>query len=272
MCGYCTEHSAFAAHLVALEARVPLVPDPLLLPVHLQEATDWQQTWLRAAAPDDPVAAIVMLCRAWTDRLDGKTGTPLRDVLGPALHERLQQWLAACDLPDAWAWLRHTEGEPPHPLPLDDARDALDAYLAGWLLAQEGTSPAWDEALLHERLPQLSVALDILRRDAPDDDRIHRLAFSSPSTGSPFSAIDLWLQRRAVRALVARRGMASIATLVNRLRSPTLLATVLHGEMDHHDLLHLQAALQGHPDAGSEGAHNLHAAVALLLESGMAVQ
>lgn len=260
MCGHCTERAALAERLATPTPWGAASPDPLLLPVHLQEAGDWRQVASTVAGGGDLVLAIIALCRAACARLMQGERASLRDVLAPGLHARLEHWLASLDLPDAWTWLRD-EAPAPCPLPLAIARDELDAYLAGWLRVPHALAPAWDETMLHERLPRLSAALDVLHRDAPDDDRLLLLALSSPGATSPFSAIDLWLQRRAVRAVIAHRGVAFVLPLLERWRSGTLLAAVLRGDLDAPALQVLHAALAQRPDDGTEGTRDLRIAV-----------
>lgn len=265
MCGHCTERAALAERVLSLETRATSTPDPLLSTVHLQELRDWRQpAWLENAQ-DDPTAVIVVMCRAWTDRVAGIPGAPLRDVLPGALHARLDAWRRTLDLPSTWAWLGDDAAATPDPLPLQDARDELDDYLAGWLHLSDGVSPPWNEATLHERLPRVSVSLDIIARESPDDARISALALSSPGAASPFSAIDLWLQRRALQALVAHHGIGFVTRLLGHLRSGTVLALVLRGDLDHRELVELQVALQDRPDNGTEGTSDLRGALTILL-------
>jgi hypothetical protein len=265
MCGHCTERAALAERVLSLETRALPAPDPLLSTVHLQELRDWRQpAWLENAQ-EDPTAVIVVMCRAWTDRVAGIPGAPLRDVLPSALHTRLDAWRRTLDLPSTWAWLGDDAATTPDPLPLQGARDELDGYLAGWLHLRDGASPPWNEVMLHERLPRVSVALDIVARESPDDARITALAMSSPGAGSPFSAIDLWLQRRALQALVAHHGIGFAIRLLGHLRSGAVLALVLRGDLDHQELIALQGALQDRPDNGTEGTSDLRTALAVLL-------
>ncbi|MBL8256780.1 hypothetical protein J2X02_002625 [Pseudoxanthomonas japonensis] len=267
MCGHCTERAALSARLSMKSAGHATDIDPLLLPVHLQEADDWRHVLAAAAPGDDLVVAIVALCRSWSERLAGAACAPLRTTLGPARHARLGQWLSTLDLPATWTWLCDTEGDPPAVVPLEAARAELDAYLAGWLHVQESVAPAWDEAMLHERLPRVSVALDLVHRDAPGDDRLIALALSSPGAASPFSAIDLWLQRRAMQAAIAYLGPASVLPMLVRGRSGALLAAVLRDGLDRHALRALGEALAQHPDDGTEGTRDLRAAVGLALSA-----
>ena len=265
MCGHCTERAALAERLSMKSTRGTTGTDALLLPVHLQESDDWRRALAGSPVQDDLVVAIVAWCRSWSERGTGNVPAPLRDALGPRLHARLEHWLAALDLPDAWMWLRGLEADRPMPLALEAARDELDAYLAGWLHVQSGSEPAWDEATLHERLPRLSLALDLLRRDAPDDDRLVTLALSSPGATSPFSAIDLWLQRRAVQAVIAHHGIAFVLPMLERWRSGTLLAAVLRNDLGRDALHALHRVLRQRPDGGTEGTRDLRTAVELAL-------
>jgi len=265
MCGYCTERALLSHRVIALKFRpVPQV-DPMLLPVHLQEIRDWRRAWTERPAQDDLMAALVMLCRTWTERILGAAGAPLSELLPPGLHARLRDWLAALALPTAWTWLADDEASLPDFLPLQAARDELDAYLAGWLRLDAHATPGWDEAELHERLLRVSVALDLLLHAAPDDERITTLALSSPGTTSPFSAIDLWLQRRAVRALLARCSTHSVFPLLRQLRSDAVLAAVLHGDIDGDAMRMMQATLHQAPTHATAGAHDLRTVLALLL-------
>lgn len=256
MCGHCTERAALAERVRSLRTQARMSPDPLLSIIHLQEVRDWRQPAWLAAVQDDPIAPLVVMCRAWTEAANGGPADVPLDLLPARLRARLDAWRAGADLPEAMA----TAGAPP----LHEARAELDAYLGGWLHLPERSGPRWNEATLHERLPHVSVALDRLVRHAPEDERLLLLAVSSPGAASPFSAIDLWLQRRALQALAVHRGIAFVAALLPHLRSGAVLALVLRGDLDHAALLALHEALRSQPDNGSEGASDLRTATALL--------
>lgn len=259
MCGHCTERAALAERVRSLRTEASPSSDPLLSTIHLQEMRHWRQPAWLAAAQDDPTAALVVMCRTWSDTAQGGSDELPDDLLPAPLRTRLDAWRARADLPMAPT----TAGS----LALQDARAALDAYLGGWLHLRDRTGPRWDEATLHERLPHVSVALDTLVRDAPEDERLTLLAVCSPGAASPFSAIDLWLQRRALQALAAHHGIAFVAGLLSHLRSGAVLALVLRGDLDEAALLTLHAALRDRPDDGNEGASDLRTALALLLDA-----
>ena len=240
MCGHCTERAALAERVRSLRTEASPSSDPLLSTIHLQEMRHWRQPAWLAAAQDDPTAALVVMCRTWSDTAQGGSDEPPDDLLPAPLRTRL----------DAWR-----------------ARAELDAYLGGWLHLRDRSGPRWDEATLHERLPHVSVALDTLVRDAPEDERLTLLAVCSPGAASPFSAIDLWLQRRALQALAAHHGIAFVAGLLSHLRTGAVLALVLRGDLDEAALLTLHAALRDRPDDGNEGASDLRTALALLLDA-----
>lgn len=265
MCGHCAERAALADRVLSLKTRVTHAPDPLLLPIHLQEAPDWRQPHWLTAAGHDPVAALIAMCRAWTDHLTDAPGASRHDAFPPGLDAHRDAWRAAQAMPDAWAWLADDAPTLPDPLPLQAACEELDAYLAGWLGVREPSSPAWPDAMLHERLPRVSAALDLVIRAAPDDERITALALSSPGAASPFSAVDLWLQRRAVQALAGHHGIGVIIGLLGHLRSGAVLALVLRNDLDEDRLRALQAAVHAQPDNGTEGASDLRTALAALL-------
>lgn len=141
MCGHCTERAALTARLSMKLARGATQVDPLLLPVHLQESRDWRQLLVGAPPQDDLVVAIVILCRLWSERAAGASGSQLQDAMPPDLRMRCDLWLAALDLDDAWSWLRSVDQSFPIPLLVETAREELDAYLAGWLHVQATTAP-----------------------------------------------------------------------------------------------------------------------------------
>lgn len=261
MCGHCTERAALAERLALMSTRGTVDADPLLLAVRMQEAVDWRGALRGMSASDDLVVAIIALCRVLSERTAGGASGALNEALPSPLLARLTGWLGSLDLPETWHWLRDVDGMPSVPLQATAAREELDAYFAGWLQAQVGSAPAWSDAMLHERLPRVSVALDLLCRDAPDDDRLVTLALASPGATSPFSAIDLWLQRRATRTVVAHHGIAFVLPLLDRWRSGALLAAVLHGDLDRAALHGLRAALAQRGDNGTEGMRDLRIAI-----------
>lgn len=257
MCGHCTERAALAERVRALRAEAVPSPDPLLSTIHLQEMRHWRQPAWLAAAQDDPIAPLVVMCRTWTDAAHGEQGEPPHDLLPVPMRDRVQAWRARTDLPTMAAG----------PAALQDALTELDAYLGGWLHLPDRPGARWDDAMLHERLPYVSRALDTLVLYAPDDERLTLLALSSPDTTSPFSAIDLWLQRRALRALASRHGIAFVTGLLPHLRSGAVLALVLHGDLDTAALRMLRDALRQRPDNGDESACDLRTALELMLDA-----
>ncbi|KRA54592.1 hypothetical protein ASD77_08375 [Pseudoxanthomonas sp. Root65] len=268
MCGHCTERAALAERVRALARGEQPATDPLLLPVHLQEADNWRQLVGALSVGKDTLVAIVAMCRAWTDVINGvEPPASIEQRVTPSVHARLAEWRAVLVLPHAWPGLHADRLAPDVLPPLEVARVELDAYLAGWLGLRDRPGPPWNDAMLHERLPRVSVALDIVARDAPDDARLTALALSSPGATSPFSAIDLWLQRRALQALAARHGIAFVTGLLPHLRTGAVLALVLRGDLDEAALLTLHAALRDRPDDGNEGASDLRTALALLLDA-----
>lgn len=256
MCGHCTERAALAERVRLLRKQATPSPDPLVSTIHLQEIRHWREPAWLAAAQDDPIAPLAVMCRTWTDAAHGEQGEPPHDLLPVPMRDRVQAWRARTDLPTMAAG----------PAALQDALTELDAYLGGWLHLPDRPGARWDDAMLHERLPRVSRALDTLVRYAPDDERLILLALSSPGTASPFSAIDLWLQRRALRALAAHRGLAFVAGLLPHLRSGAVLALVLHGDLDPAALHTLRDALRQRPDDGNESARDLRTALDLMLD------
>jgi len=244
MCGYCIE-GVMLTDLLDLpddDRQRPL--GPMLCAHYLQEAADWRaelSSWERG---DQVAGVVVALCRIWSERIAGIIGTPLRDELDADALSELETWIATLDYSPDWQWVLGIDGCPSGPLPIALARARLDSYISEWLQRPPDVMD-WDHNTLYKVFLGVSVALDIVSTQAPGDSRLEVLATSDPSLTPDFGALDLWLQRRALRTCVAQYGVGFIEANLDKLRVETILSMVTSDSLNERDLMAVQALVQG---------------------------
>lgn len=243
MCGYCIETAVFADILVGERLDTH---ELFWRPTHLQEASDWRgelQSW---DADDHGAGAFVALCRLWSERVAGSVRTPLNEVLATCALDALESWLGTLAYPPEWQWVLTVDGCPPNELPMELARANLNSYIHGWL-QQANPDADWDDETLYERFLGVSVALDILVTDAPDDELLQVLATRSPRQTPFLNGLDLWLQRRALHACVAHFGVRFIDEHWEELRVEAILSVVTSNLLSDRELAALLATFQDRP-------------------------
>lgn len=245
MCGYCTESAVIAGHFWHLKGETSGRHEPFLYSIYLQESADWREELGSWESRNHPHGSLVAICRHWSDRIAGDDLAPVGDVLATDALVDLRRWLATVDYPPEWQWVICEQGLFPNPIPLDLARARLDIYIDAWIQASHPEETAWDERTLHDNFLSVSVAFDIVLRAAPDDARLKILATQEPSKTPGFDAIDLWLQRRALRACMARSGVDFIKEHYDELRLEAILSVVWGDLLTADALKDLHVWLQG---------------------------
>lgn len=251
MCGYCTETAVIADLLEAMKDGVLGAHDPFLYAIHLQESSDWRRDLASLGSHCDIRGSLVALCRQWSMRLAEQNPMPLGEVLAIDAIADLEGWLATLDYPPEWEWVLRMDGPVPHPLPIELAKATLDTYISAWVRPSLPDAVAWDYNELMERFLSVSAAFDVVTLCASDDARLKSLAIISPSRTPFFDGLDLWLQRRALHACVARSGVHFIKEHLNDLRVEAILSVVMGDLLTRGDLLELRASLQGRPHDSS---------------------
>ena len=247
MCGFCTETAALCDLLGEMKDGSVGPRDPFLYPIYLQEASDWRGELRAWQSIDHPRGAFIALCRQWSERLAGGRVPPLEQVLSAQALDGLQEWLGTLAPLREWQWTLDMDGRPPDPLPLELARETLDAYIEGWLRPPFNGATDGDQKALHGSFLSVSVAFDIVCRCAPDDSRLTVLTTSSHGRPPFFDGLELWLQRRALQACVVRSGVSFIMSHFDELRIESIFSVVIHGLLTGRDLLKLQVFFQNSP-------------------------
>ncbi|MFD0738370.1 hypothetical protein ACFQZQ_03600 [Lysobacter koreensis] len=237
--------------LEALKGGVLGAHDPFLYAIHLQEGSDWRRDLASLGSRCDIRGSLVALCRQWSMRLAGMNPMPLGEVLATDAFADLEGWLATLDYPPEWQWVLRIDGPVPHPLPIDLAKATLDAYINESMQPSLANGFVWDHKMLMERFLSVSIAFDVVTLCAADDARLKSLATISPSQTPFFDGLDLWLQRRALHACVARSGVNSIQEHLNELRVEAILSVVMGDLLTRVDLLELRASCKGRPHDSS---------------------
>lgn len=247
MCGYCMESAVISEPFWRLKGEVSEAYEPYLYPIQLQESTDWRQELESWNSSEHLAGNLVALCRHWSERIAGSDPAPLIGVLSSDALVDLHSWVAIADYPPEWQWVLCGRGPLPNPLPLELARARLDLYIDAWLEESRSGESAWDQKSLHDNFLSVSVAFDVLMRAAADDPRFKLLAIELPNEAPSPAALDLWLQRRALWACVARSGVPFIKEHYDDLRLEAILSVVWSDLLNGDALRDLHTWLQGRP-------------------------
>lgn len=267
MCGFCTESAAFRDLLDAANGDPAEPRDPFLYPIYLQELPNWRTELSLWASVDHPRGALVALCRHWSERLAGNDAQPLKPILADRALRDLYKWLVTLDYPREWQWVRRIEGPPPARLPIELAMAKLDTYIEEWLGSSCSRAAIWDQKELYEHFLSVSVAFDIVAKCAADDSRLIKLATRAPRLTPSFNALDLWLQRRALYACVARFRVRFIDEYWEELRVEAVLSIVMGHLLNNRELTVMRAALQDRShEPGDVGLPELLQAIQLRLK------
>jgi len=245
MCGYCIESGGISDLLASAEGHLHEPRDRTLCIFHLQQAADWRAELASWEGRDHTSLGQIALCRAWSERIAGNFGAPLSEVLDAGAFIELETWLAALDYPPEWQSVLRIDGCPPASLPIAPSKARLDSYIDGWLQRPPAGVMDWDQMTLSEWFLSVSVALDIVSREAPGDERLQVLATHDPSLTPYFGGVDLWLQRRALQACVAHYGVGFIDRNLDKLRVEAILSTVMSNSLNERELREVHAFLQG---------------------------
>lgn len=244
MCGYCIEAAAITDLLEVIRGEARSAHDPFLCPIHLQEASDWRKELASWGSQDHASGSLVALCRHWSDRLAGKAPAPLVETLNADALAELKVWLATLGYPPEWQWALRTDGLPPSSPPIELARTNLDSYISNWIQPSGPENMTWDHKTLYDRFLGVSIAFDLVAQSVPDDAHIKVLATQSPALTPFFSALDLWLQRKALRTCTSHFGIDFIKENFDALRIEAIISIVLTDLLTRDDLIELLASLQ----------------------------
>lgn len=245
MCGYCTEYAVIGGDFWRLKGEASEGHEPFLYPIYLQESADWRKELGSWECGDHPRGSLIALCRHWSERIAGDVPAPLSDVLATDALVDLQRWLATVDYPPEWQWAICDQGLLPNPLPIELARANLDLYINAWTESSCSDALAWNHETLYECFLGVSIAFDVVMRTAADEVRLKLLATLSPNLTPSFDGLDLWLQRRALHACVARSGVRFIKEHFNELRLEAILSVVWRDLLTGDALMDLHAWLKG---------------------------
>lgn len=253
MCGYCVESAYFEG---AFDCnRHAGMASPLHY-VHLQESPDWFA--YHQSCPEDasPFSDMIALCRAWDDDCfrPGKQGSSaLKNRMAPERWDALVQWLRPHAPSADWEWLLLlVERVTPNP---ETAVQLLSSYCdthtmreADWESRREGISDP--VALPPARMFWLYVAL-ILAEKHGRTEQILEIAVSLPRRVPNFAGLDLWLQRRAVRACVRSYGTGFLAANAMGMRDEPIASVALGVHADARYLIGLEATIRQKEQWGS---------------------
>jgi len=262
MCGYCTEYAVLDDILWRLKGDAGQTFDPLLYPVYLQESADWRKELGFWEWRDHSQVSLIAFCRHWSERIAGELPASLPDLLSTDTLIELQEWLATLKYPSEWRWVMCDCGPLPSPLPVDLAKARLNLYINAWTGSSGPGTAAWNHETLQEYFLSVSVAFDVVMKADADDVRLKLLAVLSPKQTPAFGGVDLWLQRRALKACVARSGVHFIKEHFNELRIEAILSVVMSDLLTYGALRDLHAWLQGRShDSMNLGVNDLSEAL-----------
>jgi len=246
MCGYCVESAYFEG---AFDCNRQVGMASPLHYIHLQESPDWFA--YHQSCPEDvsPVSDMIALCRAWDDDCfrPGKQGPfALKHRMEPDRWDVLVQWLRPHAPSADWEWmLLLVEQVTPNP---EAAVQLLSSYCdthtvreVDWKSRRKGIGdPA---ALQPTHMFWLYLAL-ILAEKHGRIDPILEVAVSLPRRVPDFAGLDLWLQRRAVRACIRSYGTGFLAANGMGMRHELLASVTMGIHGDSRYLIGLQTAIR----------------------------
>jgi len=246
MCGYCVECAYFEG---AFDCNRDAGMASPLHYVHLQESPDWFA--YHQSCPDDAslVSDMIALSRAWDDdyfRPGKRSPFALKHRMAPDRWDALVQWLRPHAPSADWEWLLLlTEEVTPN---YESAVDVLSGYWNTHLMrASDGE--LCREGIIDPAAPQpahmfwLYLALILAEKHARIDP-ILEIAVSRPRRVPDFAGLDLWLQRRAVRACVRNYGAGFLAANGIGMRHELLASVAMGIHGDSRYLIGLQTAIR----------------------------
>jgi hypothetical protein len=234
MCGYCVESAYFER---AFDCNRDAGMASPLHYIHLQESPEWFA--YHQSCPEDasPVSDMIALCRAWdNDCFRPGTQGPfaLKHRMAPDRWDALVQWLHPYAPSVDWEWmLLLVEQVTPNP---EAAVQLLSSYCdthtvreVDWKSRRKGIGdPA---ALQPAHMFWLYLALILAERHGRLDP-ILEIAVSIPKMVPGFTGLDLWLQRRAVRACVRSHGTGFLAANGASMRDEVVLSLAMSVRAD----------------------------------------
>jgi hypothetical protein len=246
MCGFCLEGSVLRDLLDAMVEDVDLPDDSFSFLILLQEAHDWRKMYQAWGAYSDVRVEVIALCRQWSERLapDVPRSSSANDA--PISFKDLPGWLSTLSYRPEWQWVLHINEPLPEQVSIDAAMAELDAYIDECLRPPDAGVTGWNFYTLTVRFLGVSVAFDVLARDAPNDARITLLATTSPERAPSFEGYDLWLQRRALRFCVTRHGVSFLTTHLNELRVETIYSVIMSDLLSFDDLQKIKISIKNY--------------------------
>lgn len=101
-----------------------------------------------------------------------------------------------------------------------------------------------DAADLYRRFLGVSAAVDLVACAAPEDARLQVLATTVPRQVPSFNGLDLWLQRRALRACTTCLGVGFVRDHLDALRDETVVSLALGTLLSAEELIEVHSLLQ----------------------------
>ncbi len=102
-----------------------------------------------------------------------------------------------------------------------------------------------DAADLYRRFLGVSAAVDLVACAAPEDARLQVLATTVPRQVPSFNGLDLWLQRRALRACTTCLGVGFVRDHLDALRDEAIVTVALGTLLSAEGLIEVHSRLQG---------------------------
>ena len=207
MCGYCIE----SAYFDGTPSNGMYIEGPLQY-IHLQESQDWFEYYNSRQSGFGKLCDMIALCRAWDDMFfrPGKDKLfGLRRNMG-GRWSALVQWLQPCAPSSRWEWLTPNGGFCLDP-DIESAKRVLQDYSAVHLGCRDFKKSfrrvsVDRQEITPEQMFWVYVSLVLVDRFDPVQLEVGVIALNLPKKTPGFAGMDLWLQRRAVRAVVRSNG------------------------------------------------------------------
>lgn len=219
MCGYCIEEIYFCYRLGLQDAAW----DPILLPIHLQETTDWRSA-LEGSSEDDPLIHLIALGRAWESAITERSTAAVDSLkwkLGMESWLQLQTRIEDSMPDSSWEWV--LDGEPPP--------SGFNIRSTGSWLSYAKNRELGEPLELHDsRMFWTVLGAKVTERLGDHEGLLRDVVALEPAN----DLMSLWAHRCSARAL-ARHDPSTLGHMWPHIRPANVAAIILSGDLKRED-------------------------------------
>lgn len=248
MCGYCVESGYFQG---LIDHSDDPVSARMLQRIHLQESPSWFEYYQSHKDDMTQLDDMIALCRGWDEhffRPDRKNALSLKSLMTPDRWNALGQRLRPYAPSPRWEWILQVDWIGIEP-DIEEAARVLSVYRriclpwSGDKKSRRRMAGAYP-SLGSERLFWVYIALMLLDRFDPKFSDAIYVARELPERVPAFDGLELWLQRRAVKARVRRDGVGFINAHREAMRSEIVSSLAMGVRADANYSIGLEKAIR----------------------------